>query len=71
MSHLDPAKGKTATQGVGLAAKACARCIAVRIQVHGLGWRVPRTAHKHQTALRRPYQLSMPTWPPQLPEAAR
>lgn len=60
MSYLDPAKGKTATQGVRLGAKACARCIAVRIQVQGLGWRVPRTAHKHQTGPRSSIRTSMP-----------
>lgn len=60
MSHLDPAIGKTATKGVRLAAKACARCIAVRIQVHGLGWRVPRTALKHQTGPRSLIRPSMP-----------
>lgn len=61
MSHLDPAIGKTATQGVRLAAKACARCIAAQIQVQGPGWRVPRTAHKLQTALRRLLRAPMPT----------
>jgi hypothetical protein len=62
MSLLKPVPRESSTQGVGLAAKACARCIAARIQVQGPGWRVPRTAHKHQTGPRSlgTYQESCP-----------
>ena len=66
MSYLDPAKGKTATQGVRLAAKACARCIASRIHDQSGALAVPNRITAQQTAPRLFLRTPMPTQPRQV-----
>lgn len=66
MSHLDPAIGKTATKGVRLGAKACARCIASRIHDQSGALAVPKRLTAQQTSLRLSLRTPMPTQPRQV-----
>ena len=66
MSLLDPATSRTATQGVRMAAKACARCIARQIHDQSGALAVPSRLKAQQTVSRLFLRTPMPTQPRQV-----